>query len=81
MKLRNKKIVPMRNNRHFQEINFINLQPARNIQDLNLEFQLYKQHLQITQAENPIDLTSESQAFQIIKVRFRDYNQMKDLII
>ena len=71
----------MKSSKFSQEKDFTIFRQTRNIQDLNLEFQLYKQHLQITQADNLIDLTEEIQAFQIIKERFLVYNQMKELKI
>jgi hypothetical protein len=81
MKIKYKTLAPMKSSKSSKEKDFTIFQLTRNIQDLNLEFQLYKQHLQITQADNLIDLTKEIQAFQIIKERFLVYNQMKELKI
>ena len=79
MKKRCKTLVQLISSKLFQEKDFISFLLTRNIQDLNLEYQLFNQHLLIIQADNLIDLINEIQVFQIIKVRFLAYNQMIEL--
>ena len=74
-----KTLVQLKSSKLLQEKDYISFLLTKNIQDLNLEYQLFNQHLLIIQADNRIDLINEIQVFQIIKVRFLAYNQMIEL--